>query len=125
MSDPADPGSWAEKAEEDYQLVLLSLRRKKPLTYGATFHAQQCAEKYLKGLLVRQGQSPPKIHDLAVLHNLCEKVGMIVPVGDEALELLTRYATKFRYPGAAPTVEDAKEALEIAKIVRRFAKSLL
>jgi HEPN domain-containing protein len=125
MSDPADPDAWAEKAEEDYQLVLLSLRRKKPLTYGATFHAQQCAEKYLKGLLVRQGQSPPKIHDLVILHNLCEKVGIIVPVGDEALELLTRYATKFRYLGAAPTVEDAKEALEIAKIVRRFAKSLL
>jgi HEPN domain-containing protein len=66
MSDPADPGSWAEKADEDYQLVLLSLRRKKPLTYGATFHAQQCAEKYLKGLLVRQGVSPPKVHDLVL-----------------------------------------------------------
>jgi hypothetical protein len=62
---------------------------------------------------------------LVVLRDLCEKAGIIVPIADEALELLTRYATKFRYPGADPTAEEAKEAYEIAKAVRRYAKPLL
>lgn len=51
MSDPADPQAWAARAEEDYLLARSALRRRVPLMYGATFHAQQCAEKYLKALL--------------------------------------------------------------------------
>jgi len=55
MSDVTDPLSWVERAEEDYALARLSLRQKKPLAYGACFHAQQCAEKYLKAILVSRG----------------------------------------------------------------------
>ncbi len=51
MSDPTNPLDWVVKAEEDYTLAQSSLRRKAPLLYGAGFHAQQCAEKYLKALL--------------------------------------------------------------------------
>jgi HEPN domain-containing protein len=31
------------------------------------FHAQQCAEKYLKALLLQAGSEPPKTHDLRLL----------------------------------------------------------
>jgi HEPN domain-containing protein len=48
MSEPSDYQAWVVRAEEDYALCHLALRRKAPLLYGATFHAQQCAEKYLK-----------------------------------------------------------------------------
>lgn len=48
MSDPTDPVAWVSRAEEDYALARSALRRRVPLTYGATFHAQQCAEKYLR-----------------------------------------------------------------------------
>jgi HEPN domain-containing protein len=34
MSDPTDPLAWAARAEEDYALAQLALRRKRPLTYG-------------------------------------------------------------------------------------------
>lgn len=44
--------AWTERAEEDYLLALSAMRRKSPLTYGATFHSQQCIEKYLKALLI-------------------------------------------------------------------------
>jgi HEPN domain-containing protein len=42
--------NWVEYAEEDYLVARSTLRRKKPLTHSACFHAQQCAEKYLKYL---------------------------------------------------------------------------
>jgi HEPN domain-containing protein len=35
--------------------------------YGATFHAQQCVEKYLKALLVAPGLAFPRTHDLTAL----------------------------------------------------------
>ncbi len=62
MSDPTDPLAWVDRAEEDYLLARFALRRKKPLTYGACFHAQQCAEKYLKAILI----------DLRTLENFFE-----------------------------------------------------
>jgi len=98
MSDPNDPQAWVAKTEEDYKLTLSSLRRKIPLTYGATFHAQQCAEKYIKALLVQQGQSPPKIHDLEVLKALCLKFGIIIPLDDDKLGLLTEYGVQTATP---------------------------
>jgi HEPN domain-containing protein len=66
MSEPADYQAWAMRAEEDYLLCRSALRRKVPLLYGATFHAQQCAEKYLKALLVVYGRAFPRTHDLGL-----------------------------------------------------------
>ena len=41
MPAPTDPSAWIVRAEEDYALARSALRRKAPLIYGATFHAQQ------------------------------------------------------------------------------------
>jgi len=125
MSDPTDPLSWVARAEEDYSLAQSALRRKKPLTYGAVFHAQQCAEKYLKALLVAQGQVFPKTHDLAALSDLCSQNDIIIPVDQDALQRLAAYAVQVRYPGEDPTVEEARTALKTAQAVRRFARRLL
>jgi HEPN domain-containing protein len=57
MSEPTDPLAWVQRAEEDYAIAAASVRRKQPWTYGACFHAQQCAEKYLKAILVAHGRS--------------------------------------------------------------------
>jgi len=44
---------WVEKAEEDWVSLLRSYRARKDPSYNvACFHAQQCAEKYLKARLV-------------------------------------------------------------------------
>lgn len=63
MSESTDPLAWLHRAEEDWLLARLALRRKVPLIYGATFHVQQCAEKYLKALLVSRRQAFPRTHD--------------------------------------------------------------
>jgi HEPN domain-containing protein len=97
MSDPTNPADWVEKAEEDYALVLSSLRRKHPLIYGATFHAQQCVEKYLKALLILHQQIPPRTHDLNILVELCLQTGVIVPVEHEELRHLTQHGVRSRY----------------------------
>lgn len=70
MSDRTDPLAWMTRAGEDYALARSALRHKVPMTYGAIFHAQQCAEKYLKALLVAREQAFPRTHDLAALSNL-------------------------------------------------------
>jgi HEPN domain-containing protein len=53
MNSEDDPRAWVAKAEEDFEMARLALRRKKPLTDPACFHAQQCAEKYLRGCWLR------------------------------------------------------------------------
>ncbi len=69
---------WLEKAEEDFQLVSLAMRqRKHPLYAGVCFHAQQCAEKYMKGFLVRHKTAFRKTHDL---DELLRYVNRLIPV---------------------------------------------
>ena len=125
MSEPTDHQAWAMRAEEDYLLSLSALRRKAPLLYGATFHAQQCAEKYLKAFLVAYGRAFPRTHDLAALHDLCLQADQNIPIEAEQLERLNAYAVQGRYPGNDPTLEEAREAVEIAQAVRRWARSVL
>ncbi len=125
MSDSSDPLAWVARAEEDYALVGLSLRQKKPFLYSACFHAQQCAEKYLKAILVLKHHAFPKTHDLRLLENLCTSAGVLVPIDNALLDILSYYAVRVRYPGDDPTLDEAKEAQKIAKAVRRFARKLL
>ncbi len=124
MSDPIDPLAWVHRAEEDWLLARSALRRKVPLTYGATFHAQQCAEKYLKVLLVFRRQAFPRTHDVIALHDLCMRHGLSVPIGPDRLERLAAYAVQVRSPGKDPTPDEAQEAVQIAPAVRRWARAL-
>ena len=125
MSDPSDPRSWVEYAEQDYLLTRSILRRKKPFTGAACFHAQQSAGKYLKAILVAKKIYFPKSHDLILLSELCEEAGVLVPVEARLLHVLTDNAVLIRYPGVIPTLEDAHQALEIAIALRRFARQWL
>jgi len=125
MSNVDDPMAWVETAAEDYSVAQAALRRQKPFACPASFHAQQCAEKYLKGLLVARGSKFSKVHDLLKLSGECEKIGIIVTVDLTRLDRLSLYASQARYPGETPTLAEAREALETSKAVRAFARELL
>lgn len=125
MQDITHPLEWVAKAEGDYILAHSALRRKTPVTFGSCFHSQQSAEKYLKALLVTHGKRFPKIHDLLEISKICERAGILVPISEDALDNLTKYAVQTRYPGNDPTVQEAREALETAKAVRKFAREFL
>lgn len=122
MSDVNNPLSWVERAEEDYLMARSALRRRKPFTYSACFHAQQCAEKYLKAILVSKGVAFAKAHDLLLLSEQCEKAGVLVTIEAKQLSTLSDYAVRVRYPGEDPTPDEAREAVEIAKTVRCFVR---
>ncbi|GAB4579912.1 MAG: HEPN domain-containing protein [Anaerolineales bacterium] len=125
MSEVTDPQAWIKRAEEDYLIAQSAIRRKKPLTYIVCFHAQQCAEKYLKAILITQGKDFPKTHDLLMLETLCKQIGILVPVDAKQLNILSDHAIRTRYPGEDPILEECREALEIAKLVRKFVRKLL
>mgnify|MGYP003428568290 CR=1 FL=1 len=125
MNEADEALEWAEYAEEDLIMAKSALRRSKPLTIGSCFHSQQCAEKYLKAMLVSQNVEFPKTHDLLILHTLCAGAGILTGFTKEDLGRLSGYAVHTRYPGNQPTPEEAKDALEIAMNIRRFARTFL
>lgn len=56
---------WVQKAEEDFLVALdLARRRKRPRVEQCLFHAQQCAEKYIKARMEEAGLRIPRTHDL-------------------------------------------------------------
>ena len=66
---------WIHKAEEDWHVAQMSYRARKYPSYdAAVFHAQQCAEKYLKARLEEAAIGFARTHDLLMLHQL------VVPV---------------------------------------------
>ena len=125
MSDADDALEWVRYAEEDLILAKSALRRNKPLTMGSCFHSQQCAEKYLKAILVSKDAEFPKTHDLLILDGLCKAAGILTGFTKEDLGRLSGYAVRTRYPGNQPVPKEAREALEIAMQIRRFARAFL
>jgi HEPN domain-containing protein len=114
---------WIFLAEGDLKTAEDELSTTEPFTNTICFHSQQCVEKYLKAYLSFVGKPFRKTHDISELIELCKEV-------DEEFEILyslnaaklTRYAVDIRYPDEfyIPSIEEAKEALEIAKKVRNF-----
>lgn len=59
---------WTEKAEGDFATAGREIRaRKKPNYDAVCFHAQQCAEKFLKAILQEQDIPFGKTHNLIIL----------------------------------------------------------
>ena len=103
---------WVGKVEEDSQVALREGRARKQRSFNAVcFHAQQCAEKYLKALLQEAGTAFPKTHSLPMLLNLACAVEPVWAALQPQAGRLNVYAVAYRYPGANATKEEAKQAL--------------
>ncbi len=124
---PVEPvDEWLAKAEEDYRLALVAMRQRKyPVYNGVCFHAQQCAEKYLKAFLVRHKVAFRKTHELDELNRLCMRIDDTFGLIREWTPVLTPYAIDVRYPGEAASLEDAREAVNVMKQIRRFVRARL
>src|SRR3989338_5538320 len=66
--------NWFFRGEEDIVLIRLILKEGNSLPNLACFHAQQAAEKYLKGFLAYYDLHTRKIHDLEALVEDCAKI---------------------------------------------------
>lgn len=119
-------GEWVHKAENDLKNAAhcLLLGREAP-TDTICFHAQQCAEKYLKALMVMEGLPFPKTHNLETLISFLP-VQLCPDLAPGEQSLLTDYATGARYPGWDDiSLTEARRAVALARRVRKFAIRVL
>lgn len=89
------------------------------------FHCQQCAEKYLKGLMEELGLPVPKIHDLELLLTALQPHHPTLRSLRRGLIFLTDFAVDTRYPGASASKRQAISAVRWAARVRAPARALL
>ena len=78
------------------------------------FHAQQAAEKLLKGFLTLYQVEFPKTHDINELLNLVSTADAIFAESLRGAHVLTKYGIDIRWPGDQPDVS-ADEAKEPSK----------
>lgn len=117
---------WIERSEEDFHLAQVALRQRKfPAYNSACFHAQQCAEKYLKAFLVRHGIAFRKTHDLRDLRRQCVEVDSAMDLLTDSLLMLNQFAIDARYPGLPLTKDDARDAVKAMTQVRAFVRARL
>jgi len=118
---------WVEKAENDLTNAAhtLKLGERCP-TDTVCFHAQQCAEKYLKAILVWKEIGFPKTHNISELMALLP-VRVRPPLEDREQDNLTEYATVMRYPGDYDPIpiSEARKSVASARLVRSFARRVL
>ena len=120
MRDVRPEQAWFEKADQDLEMARRALGPEKPLPGMACYHAQQCAEKYLKGYLIAQSISFRFVHDLIYLTQLCAAQETAFEELMSAAEILGEYGVTMRYPmegSEEPDIEAAREAIELAEQV--------
>ncbi len=95
------------------------------LPEDACFHAQQCAEKALKALLLQHQIPFPRTHAIEVLLDILKLYGQTVTENVNETFVLTEYAVQTRYPGdwEPVTKKEAQEALELAALVLSWVDS--
>ena len=118
---------WVRKAEGDFRTARRESRvRSAPNHDAVCFHAQQCAEKYLKALLTDAGTVFPRIHDLVKLADLCpSRMARIMGGIRDDIDLLSRFSVACRYPGEVAGRREASEAIAAVGRARKTMRALL
>jgi HEPN domain-containing protein len=96
--------------------------RKAPNYDSACFHAQQCAEKYLKARLQEASAIFPRTHDLEALLDLLLPIEPDWNALRSATQLLTSLAVDVRYPGYTADRAKARDALLACREIRDAAR---
>jgi len=114
--------AWLMKADEDVAVARRCLAGPEPLPGAAAYHAQQAAEKLIKGLLALQAASFRKTHNLNELGS--QLTGLVADLAPLVAPLsgLTPWAFAFRYPGLdeppLPTPAEIETALREVDALR-------
>ena len=116
---------WVNRAENDNTLAHLALNAEPPIPEGACFHAQQCAEKYLKAYLQDQNVEVPRTHHLLVLLDLCLSHGAGFEGLRDPLTELDGYGVAVRYPGVNISKELGSSAIKMALNVREIVRKAM
>lgn len=111
--------AWLLKAAEDLRAAAFELTAQPPLSSDIVFHAQQTAEKVLKGFLTWHDRPFRKTHNLVEVGEACATLDVTLETLLRRAAPLTEYAWKFRYPGEPepPPLDEAEAALALAREV--------
>jgi HEPN domain-containing protein len=103
---------WVNKAEGDFATASREIRvRKEPNFDAVCFHAQQCAEKYLKALLQEAEVQFGRTHHLIALLDLLVPSFPAWELLRPQLQNLNVYSVSIRYPGESADRAASREAL--------------
>jgi len=125
MTDARPELAWFAKADADLEMARRALEPDRPFPDMACFHAQQCAEKYLKGYLVAHDVLFRFVHDLDYLIQLCTPLNPAFENLTPAAEILNAYITTSRYPAETdpePDIPEAQEAIRQAQKIADFVR---
>lgn len=115
----AETRGWFVRAARDLAAGAADLGADPALAGDAAFHAQQAAEKSMKGFLTWHSRVFRKTHDLTDLGGTCTEFDPTLEPLLRRAAVLTEYAWKFRYPGEPEELsrEEAEKALAVAREV--------
>ncbi len=117
---------WVAKAEGDFATMDRESRvAENPNFEAICFHAQQCAEKYLKARLCEAGASFGKVHNLVALLRHTLDLEPSWEGYREDLAYLSAFAVSVRYPGDSPDQNCALDAQRRCRAFRRAARQSL
>jgi len=117
---------WVTKAENDWRSLNREMSLAEDNNYDdVCFHAQQCAEKYLKGFLHEASVRLVSTRKLSFLLDLTLDYSPQWSVLRPVLQVLSDFENQFRYPGLTATQEIAKEARKICAEVRAVIRPAL
>ncbi len=109
---------WITKAEGDWATMMREHQTLENPNYDAVcFHAQQCAEKYLKARLFDADVSFRRTHDLLNLFDSVLQIETDWTDLEECLTELTVFAVAYRYPGFAATKEQSHQSVEHCHLI--------
>lgn len=112
-----------KKADRDLEVAERELKITDPLTDIICFHAQQSAEKYMKAYLIFLDIEFQKTHDVEDLVAVAGKKDPSVLEFKDIGAELSAFAVEARYPEfEEPSLEDTKNAVEIAKKFKNYIK---
>ncbi|OGU13315.1 MAG: DNA-binding protein [Geobacteraceae bacterium GWC2_53_11] len=114
---------WVDKADADLDTAKREVAIVESPNYDAVcFHSQQCAEKYLKAVMVEDGLRVPRIHDLEALLNLLTSQHPELQKVIHLARILSAMAVEVRYPGMTADEDDAEESVRAAVAIREVVR---
>src|SRR5260370_30811682 len=116
---------WVKKAEADHRSMTVLRGQDPPVHDVVCFHAQQCAEKYLKGLMEELGLTILKTHDLDLLLPLLLPRHPSLKSLKRGTTFLSNFAVGTRYLGENASKRQAEAAARWAGKTPAIAPGLL
>ena len=117
--------AWLQHARSDLNLCKAALRTRGVMPESACFHAQQCAEKALKALLLHLEVPFPRTHAIEVLLDLLKIKGLNIPHGVDEAFVLSEFAVQTRYSGEwePVTKAEARRQMDLVPLVLAWVEA--